>query len=136
MTQHNRPSTVGVRLINFLPGIAWFLLGLMLICLPGEDVPKDDFLDSINFDKLVHSALFGGIVLLFCMPFKKAGYSREAKLQLFLKITLATCVWGLTTEFIQRYFITGRQFDLIDWAADSFGAVVAYLISVKFFAPS
>lgn len=136
MTQHNRPSTVGVRVINFLPGTAWFLLGLILICLPGEDVPKDDFLNSINFDKIVHSALFGGIVFLFCMPFKKAGYSRKDKLQLFIKITLATCVWGLATEFIQRYFITGRQFDLIDWAADSFGAVVAYFISVKFFAPS
>ena len=136
MTQYNRSSPVGVRVISFLPGIAWFLLGLTLICLPGEDVPKVNFLNSINFDKIVHSVLFGGIVFLFCMPFKKAGYNRQNKLQLFIKITLATCMWGLTTEFIQRYFITGRQFDLLDWAADSFGAVVAYFISVKFFAPS
>ncbi len=134
MTQHNRPSTVGIRVINFLPGIAWFLLGLILICLPGKDVPKADFLDAINFDKIVHSVLFGGIVFLFCLPFKKTGYSRQEKLQLFIKITLATCVWGLTTEFIQRYFIPGRQFDLLDWAADSFGAVVAYFLSIKFFA--
>ena len=136
MTQNNKPLAVVVRSIIFLPGIAWFLLGLILICLPGEDVPKANFLDSINFDKIVHSTLFGGIVFLFCMPFKKAGYSKQDKLQLFIKITLATCMWGLTTEFIQRYFIVGRQFDLLDWAADSFGAVVAYFISVRFFAPS
>lgn len=123
----------GVRVINFLPGIAWFLLVLILICLPGKDVPKAAFLDSINFDKIVHSGLFGGIVFFFCMPFKKTSYSKQAKLQLFIKITLATCVWGITTEFIQRYFIPGRQFDLFDWAADSFGAVIAFFISLKFF---
>ena len=134
MTQYKSPSAVEVRVINFLPGIAWFLLVLILICLPGKDVPKDEFLDSINFDKIVHSGLFGGIVFFFCMPFKKADYSKQAKLHLFIKITLATCVWGITTEFIQRYFIPGRQFDLFDWAADSFGAVVAFFVSLKFFA--
>ena len=134
MTQYNRPSAVGVRVINFLPGVAWFLLVLTLICLPGKDIPKDDFLDSINFDKIVHAGLFGGIVFLFCMPFKKAGYSKQAKLQLFIKITLATCVWGITTEFIQLYFISGRQFDLLDWAADSFGAMIAFFVSIKLFA--
>ena len=134
MTQHNSPSQVGVGLKSFLPGIAWFLLVLILICLPGKDVPKDAFLDSINFDKIVHSGLFGGIVFFFCMPFKNAGYSKQYKLHLFIKITLATCVWGITTEFIQRYFIPGRQFDLLDWAADSFGAIVAFFVSLKFFA--
>ncbi len=134
MTQYNSPSQVGVRVRKFLPGIAWFLLVLILICLPGEDVPKADFLDAINFDKIVHCGLFGGIVFFFCMAFKKAGYSKQAKLHLFIKITLATCVWGITTELIQLYFIPGRKFDWFDWAADSFGAVVAFFISIKFFA--
>ena len=134
MTKYNSPSQVGVRVINFLPGIAWFLLVLILICLPGKDVPRADFLDAINFDKIVHCGLFGGIVFFFCMAFKKSDYSKQAKLHLFIKITLATCVWGITTEFIQLYFIPGRQFDWFDWAADSLGAVVAFFISLKFFA--
>lgn len=134
MTQDNSPSQVGVRVINFLPGIAWFLLVLILICLPGKDVPRADFLDAINFDKIVHCGLFGGIVFFFCMAFKKSDYSKQAKLHLFIKITLATCVWGITTEFIQLYFIPGRQFDWFDWAADSLGAIVAFFISLKLFA--
>ena len=134
MTKYNSPSQVGVRVINFLPGIAWFLLVLILICLPGKDVPRADFLDAINFDKIVHCGLFGGIVFFFCMAFKKSDYSKQAKLHLFIKITLATCVWGITTEFIQLYFIPGRQFDWFDWAADSLGAIVAFFISLKLFA--
>lgn len=119
---------------KFLPGIAWFLLALILVCLPGEDLPETPWLASIDFDKLVHAGIFGGIVFLFCMPFRKAAYNRNEKIDLFIKITLATCLWGITTEFIQKFFIPGRQFDLMDWAADSLGAVIAFFVSKKFFA--
>jgi hypothetical protein len=33
----------------------------------------------------------------------------------------------LATEFIQRYYIKGRSFDLFDWAADGTGALLALL---------
>ncbi len=118
---------------KFLPGIAWFLFGLALICLPGKEVPEVGWLAEMQFDKLVHAALFGGIVFLFCMPFKKAGIERRNKLQLFIKITIAVVVWGITTEYIQKYFIPGRDFDLLDWAADSIGAGIAFIISKKLF---
>lgn len=121
------------RTIQFIPGIAWFLFVLTLICLPGKSIPQATWLNIVNFDKMVHAALFGGIVFLFCMPFKKSVLAVSEKQALFLKITLATIVWGLCTEFIQKYFIPGRQFDLMDWAADSLGAILAYIISKKLF---
>jgi VanZ like family len=128
LTNHSQ-----LKFSKFLPGIAWFLFGLVLICLPGKDVPKTSLLEIPGFDKLVHATLFGGIVFFFCMPFKKAAADRQDKINLFIKITLATCVWGITTEFIQKYFIPGRQFDLQDWAADSLGAIIAFFVCKKFF---
>jgi len=122
-----------LKFFKFLPGIAWFLFGLVLICLPGKDVPESALLEIAGFDKLVHAALFGGIVFFFCMPFRKATIDRKDKINLFIKITLATCIWGITTEFIQKYFIPGRQFDLTDWAADSVGAIIAFFVCKKFF---
>ena len=123
-----------VRFIKFLPGIAWFLFVLVLICLPGEDMPEEPgWLNIPEFDKLVHAALFGGIVFWFCMPFKKSIISRPDKTNLFIKIAIATIVWGITTEYIQKFFIDGRQFDLLDWAADSAGAAIAFFVSRKFF---
>lgn len=43
-----------------------------------------------------------------------------------LWIMILASMFGLAIEFIQKYFVTGRTFDLLDWAADSFGAIVAF----------
>jgi VanZ like family len=130
----NISSFKDLGLIKFLPGIAWFLFVLILICLPGKSIPEAGWLNFIDFDKLVHAGLFGGIVFLFCRPFRKTSLGRNEKIRLFIKITLATCVWGITTEFIQKFFIPGRQFDLQDWVADSLGAIIAFFVSKRFFA--
>jgi hypothetical protein len=123
-----------LRFIQFLPGIAWFLFVLALICLPGEDMPEEPgWFDIPHFDKIVHAGLFGGIVFWFCLPLKKAALSRDNKANWFIKITIATILWGIATEYMQKFFIEGRQFDLVDWAADSAGAIVALLISRKLF---
>ncbi len=123
-----------LRFIQFLPGIAWFLFVLVLICLPGDDVPDGpDWFNIPEFDKIVHAGLFGGIVFLFCMPFKKSTIARSSKLNLFIRIAMATIVWGIATEYIQKFFIEGRQFDLVDWAADGIGAVIAFFVCRKFF---
>ena len=122
-----------VKAASFLPLGIWFLILLVLVCLPGEDLPESDFLSGINFDKLVHAGLFGGIVFLFCWPFKKSSIERKEKVSLFLKATIATCIWGITTEFIQKFFVTGRQFDLLDWTADNLGAIIAFFVSKKLF---
>jgi VanZ family protein len=119
--------------LKFLPGIAWFFVVLVLICLPGSDIPSVSWLNIIYFDKMVHAGIFGLLCLLFCWPFRYLSISNKERLHYFIKITLATIVWGLTTEFIQKYFVAGRQFDMFDWAADSMGALVAYIICrVKF----
>ena len=48
-----------------------------------------------------------------------------------IRIALAAIVWGITVEFIQKFFIPGRDFDLLDWAADSAGVLIAYWLCVK-----
>lgn len=131
---HYISCTKGIAIKNFIPGIAWFLLVLLLICIPGKDLPKSEFFEILSFDKMIHVALFGGIVFLFCMPFKKTDKSQKDRTVLYLKIAVATCIWGITTELIQKYFVIGRQFDWYDWLADSIGAIAAYLVSLFFFA--
>ena len=123
-----------IRFKYFLPGIVWFVIVLILVCIPGENLPvAPHWFDLISFDKMIHAGLFGGIVFWFCLPFKKITLPIDEKLQWFLRITLATCVWGLTTELIQRYFIHNRQFDWVDWAADSLGAAIAFFLAKKVF---
>ena len=118
---------------KFIPGIAWFFLVLILICLPGDDLPKaDDWMSAIFFDKWVHAGLFCVLAFLFMLPFCKSDRNIKIKWVSVIKIALAVSIWGLTTEFIQKFFIPGRSFDLLDWAADTAGVLLA-ILGCKFF---
>lgn len=111
---------------KFLPGIAWFFIVAILTLMPGRDVPEVGWLDSITgFDKVVHGGLFGGLVFLFSIPYLKSHLSHRQKINQFTRITIAVILWGITIEFLQKYAVVGRDFELLDWAADSFGAVLA-----------
>ena len=121
---------------KFIPGIAWFFVVLVLICLPGKEIPKIDWLTGINFDKLVHIGVFALLAVLFCWPFYNSSFGNKDRLRYFIKIAIATSIWGLTTEFIQRFLISGRSFDLLDWAADSIGALIAFWFCKKKFIKS
>jgi VanZ family protein len=121
-----------IPLKKFIPAIGWFFLVLILICLPGSEFPKtDDWLEKIYFDKWVHIGLFSIFAFLWMRPFVNSTLSKQNTLQTISKIALAVSVWGLTTEFIQKYFIPQRNFDLWDWAADSAGALLAFIVSKK-----
>jgi VanZ family protein len=111
---------------KFIPGIAWFFLVLILICMPGNEFPKKiDWLEKIYFDKWVHIGLFGILAFLWMMPI--ANSNSKNKVHLIIKIAIAVSVWGLATEYIQKFFIPFRSFDIFDWLADSVGAGAALL---------
>ena len=126
-----------LRIKNFIPGLAWFFVILILICLPGDDIPQPrgwfQWMNLIQFDKLVHSGIFAILTFLFIRPIARAGFSKKQQWHYFLGIALAACIWGLTTELIQKFFIPTRQFDLIDWTADSLGVLLALLFCRYYF---
>ena len=119
---------------KFMPGIAWFFIVLILMCLPGDELPETDWLHVNYFDKIMHVCVFSFLCFLFCWPFYKSGVSKPERNSYFIKIALSVSIWGLTTEFIQKYIAIGRSFDLLDWAADSIGVLIAFLITKKFMA--
>jgi len=113
---------------KFLPGIAWFFVVLILICIPGYDLPEtDNWLQRIYFDKLVHIGIFGLLALLFHFPIGNSRISTFKRNRLHRLVTFSTIVYGILTEIIQHFFIPGRSFDLGDWAADIIGAIAAHI---------
>jgi len=119
-----------INISKFIPAFAWFVVVLVLVCLPGSDIPSASWTDWIHFDKWVHTGIFCLLALLFMLPFAFASITHKEKLQYFLLIAIATSIWGLATEFIQHW-VPGRSFDLFDWAADSFGALIAFILCRK-----
>lgn len=122
-----------ISLKKFIPGIAWFFVVLVIMCLPGKEIPKVNWLTGINFDKMLHMGVFGLMVVLFCWPFSRSGIETNERKNYFIKIAIATSLWGLITELIQKYWIPGRSFDLLDWTADSLGVLIAWWFCRKFF---
>jgi hypothetical protein len=118
-----------IPLKKFIPAIGWFFLVLILICLPGTEFPKtDDWLDKIFFDKWVHVGLFAVLAFLWMKPYVNSTLPKQHILQTIFKIALSVSIWGLATEYIQKYFAYHRSFDLWDWAADSAGTLLALLV--------
>ena len=122
-----RPYIHKISFKKFIPGIAWFFLVVYLTCLPGNKLPHITWIINIpEYDKLIHIGLFGGLTFLFCLPFYRSSFDAVQRLQYFTKIAVAVAIWGLAIEFIQKYWIPGRSFDLLDWAADSMGSLIAF----------
>lgn len=118
-----------VTLKSFIPGIAWFFVILILICLPGNEIPEPtgwlEWMKLIRIDKLVHTGIFALLSFLFIRPIAKSPLSQKEKWNYIIKISIATSIWGLCTELIQKYFIPTRSFDMVDWVADSIGAILS-----------
>jgi VanZ family protein len=121
-------KTARVTLLRFVPAVIWFLIVLGLMCTPRNQLPESKLFSIIFFDKMVHVACFALLVILFYYPIGKTDGTAAGKLNYLARLTIAAVVWGITTELIQRYFIPGRSFDLLDWLADSLGAIAAFFV--------
>ena len=72
--------------------------------------------------------LFGAMVFLWCRVLAKIFGGRTSY---FLQLTLYFVVYGIVMEFVQRYFIPNRSFDIGDLGADAVGSLAGYLLSVR-----
>lgn len=79
----------------------------------------------INYDKLIHVGVFAVLAFLFMYPVSKSDLDTKVKWQYMIKIAIATILWGITTELIQKFFIPSRSFSLSDWLADGIGGILA-----------
>ena len=100
---------------------AWFIMSLILLCLPGSNIPKYPLLALIHADKWIHICLFFVLCALFC----------RAILHRFLFICLMGVLYGVIMEFVQKYWVPNRSFEIMDIAADALGCVLAYVYAGK-----
>lgn len=78
-------------------------------------VELPDCADFVNFDKLAHASVFGLMATLVLRPFR----SRPIVLSIVI-----VSLFGAADELHQN-FTPGRSMDILDWVADTTGAVVA-----------
>jgi VanZ family protein len=111
---------------KFRPAVIWFITVLVLIIIPGKNLPAPKLLLEMSFDKLVHMGMFGIMLILFYYPFSKQENTKSKKIKILLIIAVCTCLWSLCTELIQLA-VPGRSCDMVDWLADSMGVLLAFI---------
>jgi VanZ family protein len=119
--------------VAFILAIGWFIISTVLLTLPGTDFPKEDWLDKIWFDKWVHIGMFSIMVLLWCISWKflKKSATAEKLKRIFITIALIWLGYGIAMEFVQKYFIPFRSFDIGDMLADATGCAVGVVFSIR-----
>ena len=118
--------------LKLLPAIAWFALILFLLTIPGKDLPSAGWMDHLQIDKAVHIFLFSGLVSLFFWGIVSTKPGIAEKNTVFI-IALSALLYGIAMEFVQKYWIPNRSFDILDIAADGVGSFlpVVFLPRVK-----
>lgn len=117
-----------------LAATTWFIIATVLFTLPGTDFPKEDWLDKIWFDKWVHIGIFILLVVLWCLAWKSLKQNRITSANLkraFWTIAILFIAYGVAIEFIQKYFIPFRSFDVTDMIADSIGSFIGVIFSIR-----
>ncbi len=112
-----------IKPLLFLPAALWSVMIYILLTMHASRFPEIPVLDELNFDKLVHAGLFGGLVFLTSFPLKKT-FPRFAVI--YLVIAILATLYGIAMEYVQKYFTTDRDFDVWDMVADGAGCVIAY----------
>ena len=109
--------------------VIWTLLIAIAMCLPGGYIPKENGFVLPNFDKLVHLGMFGGFVFLWSLYLTKFRLPAGKLLLGFFCFYLLSNGFGVAMEYVQKYWIPGRDYDLADIIADMWGAGVGYGLS-------
>ena len=117
-----------MQLKAFVPGIVWFIISVVLLALPGNNLPQNNLFDFPFLDKVVHLVMFFLLSSLFCFPFVTAAFKKEDLKKLFNKIGLGVIFYGIVMEFIQKYFVTNRSFEVVDIAFDTLGSIVGIMV--------
>ena len=113
--------------MKFIPATIWFIITLVLLTLPGSALPKSSMLDHLQVDKIIHIGLFSILALLIFLPFIKMEMAQGQKKTILIRVAIGCLVYGILMEFVQKYWIPNRSFDLLDIVADGIGSFLPIL---------
>ncbi|MEH6682470.1 MAG: VanZ family protein [Sediminicola sp.] len=87
--------------------------------LPGDGVP--------NLDKIVHFVFYSGMAFLCILALRERSHRAFPIRRALLLGFCFAVIYGIIIEVFQKWFTVDRQGDILDVAANTFGAMVGTL---------
>jgi VanZ family protein len=124
---------VSIKALKFLPAIVWFVISFILFTIPPPELPNEAIFKIPQQDKIIHIFIFFFLVYLFCRPFKLSAFPKKKITSWFFSIALYGLAYGISVEFIQKYFVPNRSYEVWDIVADAIGCFIGYFYCRKYF---
>ena len=112
---------------KFLPLIIWTLIIFGLCSMPGKIIPRISWLELLSFDKFVHAGMFFVEQVLFM---RALSYLNK-KIVVGILVLLFCILYGGSLELMQFYVFSSRSGDVLDFIANSTGALFGFLLFSK-----
>jgi hypothetical protein len=124
---------LGFVLKKFIPAFAALIIATVLLCLPKQALvnPGGDWFNKYHIDKLIHIIIFAILVYLFCRPIRLKGFLTSIITKAYFLIAILMTIYGVMMEFVQKWWVSGRDFDGWDILADAVGSFIGYLIAKR-----
>ncbi len=106
--------------------VSWTIFIFILLSLPGSVLPSEKGFEIPGFDKFVHTILFGGFVICWCLYYEGKKNTRKKKWLTFTWILCVAIAYGTGMEYLQKYVIPNRDFETGDIVADTAGALLGF----------
>lgn len=103
------------------------LLTVAVICYLSFFTPPQTELDNIsNIDKLVHTCMYGGLSIIIWWEYLRKHDTICWKRFIPISVVFPIMMSGII-ELLQAYCTTNRSGEWLDFAANSFGVVLAFI---------
>lgn len=114
-------------MISILKTYPLTLLTVAVICYLSFFTPPQTELDNIsNIDKLVHTCMYGGLSIIIWWEYLRKHDTICWKRFIPISVVFPIMMSGII-ELLQAYCTTNRSGEWLDFVANSFGVVLAFI---------
>jgi uncharacterized protein (DUF486 family) len=108
--------------IFIILGIICLSVAHYLLTIPGTELPHISWFDKFQADKLVHITMFFSL----CFFFSYSVIKTKQRFKWIIIIAVTGLLYGVAMEFVQKYFVKFRSFDIDDMIADGIGCFICW----------
>lgn len=116
----------------YIPAILWSFIILILSGIPGNSLPDFSLRSIAQPDKIGHLGIYCIFVSIMLWGAYRNFRPDKIPRHVIVFILLFAIFYGISMEFMQSHFFSGRNFDVLDILANIIGCLIG-MVSLRFF---